>query len=201
MIPFNLNDRIARWTVAIDVALVRPGAIAPRYANGPNLDNALDLFLAQDLVVRPGETVVAPLGIKLNIPLGYGLFILPRSGVSKKTDVRIANAPGLIDHGYKDEVGVLVWNKGEDSLLCRAGERIAQACLIETPEILVRVVPEDQINGEDRGGVGGVQDNELLHAPDRQAQIATFTTVAVGRYLQRWQQSGTASACTFTKEP
>ena len=152
---FNLDDRIARWAVALDVALVRPGAIAPRYANGPNLDNALDLFLAQDLTVRPGETVVAPLGIKLNIPVGYGLFILPRSGVSRKTDVRIANAPGLIDHGYKDEVGVLVWNKGEDSLLCRAGERIAQACLIETPEILVRVVPEDQIKGEDRGGGWG----------------------------------------------
>ena len=44
------------------------------------------------------------------IPEGYAVLIQPRSGQSAKTKLRIANTPGLIDAGYRDEIGVIIEN-------------------------------------------------------------------------------------------
>lgn len=138
--------------VVLQAVRLHPNAIVPRYANGPHLDNAMDLFVPESVTIRPGDTRVIGTGWKLVAPPGYGLFILPRSGLSLKTDLRIPNSPGLVDHGYRGEFGVLVWNKGDYSIHIKAGERIAQVVAIPLPTMEVLVVDEDQILGEDRGG-------------------------------------------------
>lgn len=137
---------------------VRPGAILPAYANGPHLDNGVDLYVCEDVVIRPGETVPVPTGWKMGVPLGWGLLILPRSGTSLRTTLRIANSPGLIDHGYRDEVQVLVWNAGSADVTVGAGNRIAQAVLVSTPVLVPEEVP--CIGGPNRGGGLGSTGNE-----------------------------------------
>lgn len=139
-------------TYQIPLVRCHKQAIQPRYAHGSGVDNAVDLFACERYVVQPGDTKVVPIGWALKTPPGYGLFVLPRSGASLKTDVRIANAPGLVDHGYRGEVGVLIWNKGDDQIVINPGDRIAQAVLLETPAMMF--VEVDSLDDTPRG-LGG----------------------------------------------
>lgn len=130
---------------------VREGAKLPTYANGPHLDNGVDLYAAEEVIIYPGATVLVPLGWKIGVPLGYALLILPRSGLSLKTPLRVPNAPGLIDHGYRNEVCVIVQNTGTlTTLTIKKGDRVAQGILVNTPALAIEEV--ESIGGDDRGG-------------------------------------------------
>ncbi|EJS63439.1 dUTP diphosphatase [Bacillus cereus] len=78
----------------------------PKYAKSG--DSGFDLVAAEDVVIKPGETKVIPTGLAFEIPPGYEMQIRPRSGMSRKTKLRVAL--GTIDSGYRGEVGVIVDN-------------------------------------------------------------------------------------------
>ena len=86
----------------------REDAKLPSYAHDG--DAGMDLYAAEDVIIEPGKSALVPVGIKMAIPYGYEVQIRPRSGVSLKTPLRIPNAPGTIDCGYRDEVNVIVYN-------------------------------------------------------------------------------------------
>lgn len=94
--------------ITIPIEVCRENAKLPTYAT--NGSAAMDIYSPEEYVIGPGETVVIPTGLKVNIPLGYALLIQPRSGMSRKTKLRVANTPGLIDWDYHDEIGVIVEN-------------------------------------------------------------------------------------------
>ena len=73
-------------------------------------DAGMDIYAREEITIAPGETKIIKTGIKVAIPEGYAILIQPRSGQSVKTKLRIANTPGLIDSGYRDEIGVIVEN-------------------------------------------------------------------------------------------
>lgn len=83
-------------------------AVLPTYAHEG--DAGMDLYSTEDIIIRPGETVLIPTGLKMAIPYGYEVQIRPRSGISLNTPLRIPNAPGTIDCGYRDEVCVIMHN-------------------------------------------------------------------------------------------
>ena len=60
------------------------------------------------------------------IPNNWKVSVRPRRALTAKTNIRIANAPGTIDAGYLDEVGISITNIGEESYMIHAGDRIAQ---------------------------------------------------------------------------
>ena len=62
--------------------------------------------------------------------------MLPRSGLATKHGLTLANAPGLIDAGYRGEVIVAVVNLDrDDPVVIEPGDRIAQLVVIEVPEV------------------------------------------------------------------
>ncbi|MDD2426849.1 MAG: aminotransferase [Eubacteriales bacterium] len=69
-----------------------------------------DLRSSLSLVIEPGETVLIPSGIRLAMPEGLEAQVRPRSGLSLRTSLRIANSPGTIDSDYRDEVCVIAEN-------------------------------------------------------------------------------------------
>jgi dUTP pyrophosphatase len=87
-----------------------------------------------DLVARTSATVAAgggralvPTGVRVAIPEGYAGFVQPRSGLAWRHGVTLANSPGLIDAGYRDEIAVIVINTDpNDAFQIRRGDRIAQ---------------------------------------------------------------------------
>ncbi|NLT11184.1 MAG: aminotransferase [Clostridiaceae bacterium] len=92
----------------IPMILTRPEAQMPQYAHED--DVGMDIYSAEDLFIRPGETVLVGTGLKTAIPDGYEIQIRPRSGLSYHTMLRIPNSPGTIDPGFRDEIKVILCN-------------------------------------------------------------------------------------------
>ena len=94
--------------IEVLVEVCREGVELPDYANFG--DAGMDIYLTEDVIIHPGETVLIPTGIKVALPLGYELQVRPKSGRSLKSKLRIANTPGTIDAGYRDEIGIIADN-------------------------------------------------------------------------------------------
>lgn len=101
-------DGIAKRTINIPIEFCNPEAKMPAYAHAS--DAGMDVYALEEITVNPGETKLIPIGIKVAIPLGYELQVRPKSGRCLKTKLRVANTPGTIDSGYRDEVGVIIEN-------------------------------------------------------------------------------------------
>ena len=113
------------WVDAvIFIEKCRDNARIPSFAH--DFDAGADVYAAEDVEVAPHSTVIVPTGLKMAIPHSWKVSVRPRSGMSAKTNIRIANAPGTIDAGYLDEVGIIVTNIGDEPYHICAGDRIAQ---------------------------------------------------------------------------
>ena len=78
------------------------------------------------IVIRPGERVLVPTGLRLEIPEGYEAQVRPRSGLALKHGLTVLNSPGTIDSDYRGEVKVLLVNLGNVDVTINYGTRIAQ---------------------------------------------------------------------------
>lgn len=116
------TEGIAKRIIQIPIELCHPDAKIPQYANID--DSGLDIYALDDYTIAPGETKLIPTGFKVALPPGYELQVRPKSGRALKTKLRIANTPGTIDAGYRDEVGVIVENVDPPIRAIHFGETI-----------------------------------------------------------------------------
>jgi dUTP pyrophosphatase len=132
---------------------VDPEAVLPERAH-PG-DAGLDLRSAVDIEVGPGERAMVPTGIAVAIPEGYAGLVLPRSGLASAHGLTMANAPGLIDAGYRGEVICAVVNldRSEPVKIAR-GDRIAQLVLVAIPDLDPVWVDELPPSTRGEGGFG-----------------------------------------------
>lgn len=77
---------------------------------------------------------------------------MPRSGLALRSGVTVLNAPGLIDSGYRGEIGVLLVNHGARPVVIQRGERIAQ--LVIQPVARAELVEVRELPGSRRGEGG-----------------------------------------------
>ena len=156
------SNMVSHRVLTIPVEVCRNGAKLPTYATDGSA--AMDIYSPAEYTIGPGECIIIPTGLKINLPIGYALLIQPRSGMSRKTKLRVANTPGLIDSDYHEEIGVIVENidpplkdfeiqqDGEailqgplygSSFTIGKGERFAQMRLVEVP--LVNWLPVESL--------------------------------------------------------
>ncbi len=109
----------------VKIKLLDKGLPLPRYQH-PREDAGLDLMARIDLTIEPGERKLVPTGIALAIPAGFVGYVNPRSGLALKHGVTVLNADGVIDPGYRGEVGVILINHGTQTFSVKRGDRIAQ---------------------------------------------------------------------------
>jgi dUTP pyrophosphatase len=110
-----------------------PDAALPERAH-PG-DAGFDLRSIEDVEVGPGERAMIRTGVAVAIPDGHAGLVLPRSGLASKHGLTLANAPGLIDSGYRGELICSVVNLDpHESVKIARGERIAQLVVVEVPE-------------------------------------------------------------------
>ena len=110
-----------------------PDAVLPERAH-PG-DAGFDLRSIEDVEVGPGERAMVRTGLAVAIPDGHAGLVLPRSGLASKHGLTLANAPGLIDSGYRGELICSVVNLDpHESVKIARGERIAQLVVVEVPE-------------------------------------------------------------------
>jgi dUTP pyrophosphatase len=126
------------------------GASIPFYAT-PGA-SGFDISSMEDYIIFPGETVLVKTGLYFDIPEGYELQIRPRSGVSFKTGLRVANSPGTIDADYRGEVKVIMCNQGSNIEKISKGDRIAQGVFAEVPK--ATFILDEQLSETERGAGG-----------------------------------------------
>ena len=105
-----------------------PAAVIPAAAHEG--DAGLDLTAVSTHVLAPGGRAAVKTGLAVEIPPGHAGLVLPRSGLAAKHGIGLANAPGLIDAGYRGEIQVLLLNAGEDEFRVEPGMRIAQLMVV-----------------------------------------------------------------------
>jgi dUTP pyrophosphatase len=116
-------------------------------------DAGLDLCSTIDVEILPGERAMVPTGLSVAIPDGHAGLVLPRSGLASRQGLTLANAPGLIDSGYRGEVTCAVVNLDRDQAVkIRRGDRIAQLVVVALPQILPSWV--DELPPSTRGEAG-----------------------------------------------
>lgn len=178
MLFLNLNvmaaaEGIAKRIINIPIELCHPNAKMPAYAH--LTDAGMDIYALEDITIAPGETVLIPTGIKVALPAGYELQVRPKSGRCLKTKLRVANTPGTIDAGYRDEIGVIIDNidapirkihipdnnrpltigdiEFGQSYTIGKGEKFAQLVLSEVPKVAwYQVDSVTNAEGENRNG-------------------------------------------------
>jgi dUTP pyrophosphatase len=162
-----------REEIEVFVEVLEEEIELPTYAHDD--DSGMDVRASEDIIINPNETVIVPTGLKVAIPDGFEIQVRPRSGVSLKTPLRIANSIGTIDAGYRNEMGVIITNtsnknddfatinhftidaKGNKSGIyeIKKGDRIALLVLQRVPKIKWNKVDSVQDIGTDRlGGFG-----------------------------------------------
>lgn len=136
----------------IEIEIVRLDTDLPLPQRARDDDAGLDLVARERLVLAAGGgRVVVPTGIAIAIPPGYGGFLLPRSGLALRHGITLANAPGLVDAGYRDEVKVALINTDPAAdYIVERGDRIAQLVVLRVPQISWTEVAA--LDGDNRGG-------------------------------------------------
>lgn len=105
------------------------------------------------LRLEPGSRALIPTGLFTAIPEGYEIQVRPRSGLSLKQGLTCANCVGTIDADYRNEIGVIIINLGQNTAWIEDGERIAQFVLNKVERIDWNVV-ESLDKTERNGGFG-----------------------------------------------
>lgn len=140
----------------LDVPLVRIDTDLPVPSYARDGDAGADLYAREGAVVKAGGgRALIPTGVRLALPEGYAGFVQPRSGLALRHGVTLANSPGLIDSGYRDELAVIVINTDPrvDFEILR-GDRIAQLVVQRVERASFVEVLELPSSERGRGGFG-----------------------------------------------
>ena len=113
-------------------------------------DAAIDLRSAEEGVLSPGEKKVFKTGLAFAIPKGYAGLIWDRSGLAAKHSIH--TMAGVIDAGYRGEVGVVMINLGKESFTVEKGMRIAQ--MLFHPILNVKLQESEELDDTTRGEGG-----------------------------------------------
>ena len=127
----------------------------------------------EEFEIAPGDRLLVPTGLIFKIELlhtietfadisavdqplqNYSIRLHPRSGLSLKRGLVLANSEGIVDVDYQEEVFVLLTNISEVSQRIKKGDRIAQAEIVcNEPTKFVVVSKRPEKHSERSGGFG-----------------------------------------------
>lgn len=113
-------------------------------------DAAVDLRSSMDISLKPGEKQIVKTGIKMAVPKGYAGLIWDRSGMAAKYSIH--TMAGVIDSGYRGEVGIVMINLGTEEFFIEKGMRIAQ--ILIQPVLNTDIIEVEDLDKTDRGEGG-----------------------------------------------
>jgi dUTP diphosphatase len=142
-----MRVRIQRLPAARDLPLPAHGS--PGSA-GFDLRAAID----DEVVLRPGERLLVPTGLVLEIPPGWEGQVRPRSGLALRHGIGVVNAPGTLDSDYRGEVAAILINLGESPFSLRRGDRIAQLVISRVEAVEWEEAEALAESGRGGGGFG-----------------------------------------------
>lgn len=142
-----------------------PRAVVPARSTAGAAGYDMCACLEVPVTIYPGETVMIPTGIAMEIPLGVAGLIFPRSGMATKRGLAPANKVAVIDPDYRGEIFIALLNHGKVHQVIQPGDRIAQMLFVPyfAPELEEVEVLTDTKRGA--GGFGSTGINVVVETP------------------------------------
>ena len=113
-------------------------------------DAGMDFFFAPETekptLIEPGQSAVLQTGLKVEVPRGYMLQIMNKSGVASKRS--LLTGACVVDHGYTGEIFINLHNVGREVQIIAPGTKLAQGVFIQVESFGLELVEEDNIYGE-----------------------------------------------------
>ena len=127
--------------------------LLPKYAHGVE-DAGCDLKanIPKSITIEPWKSVWVGTGVHLAIPEGMFALQAPRSGLSCNHGITLANAPGIINPGYRGEIRCKLVNLSDEPYTVYPLERIAQ--LVFLPFVNAVFTEVDSLPESSRGEDG-----------------------------------------------
>lgn len=107
----------------------------PEYATSGSAGMDLRANIDGHICLHPGERILFPTGISIQLDPGYEAQIRPRSGLAFKKGVTVLNTPGTIDSDYTGEIKVILVNLSNENVDIAPGDRIAQMVIAKYEKI------------------------------------------------------------------
>lgn len=116
-----------------------------------------DFISFLDIVIKPGEMVKIPTGVKISLEDGEFLGIFVRSSMGFKYNVRMCNQVGIIDGDYynnqdnEGHIWIKLQNEGDKEYIIKKGDAFAQGIIMK-----YFVCDDDDTMSERIGGIGSI---------------------------------------------
>ena len=108
--------------------------------------------LDEGISLQPMQRMLIKTGLFLEMDPSIECQIRPRSGLALKKGLTVLNTPGTVDADYRGEVGVILINLSDESVMIEDGERIAQ--MVFCPVQKVTLTEVEVLNDSARGAGG-----------------------------------------------
>lgn len=105
----------------------------------------IDLFIPEDFThqfIRPGDSILIPAGLKVNVPKDHVFIMMNKSGVATKKRLDVGAC--VIDEDYQGEIHIHLINVGNESTSLSPGEKIAQCLLMPVVYADVEIVESEE---------------------------------------------------------
>ena len=132
----------------LKIAKLTPHACIP--TRGSAEAAGLDLYSAYDYIISPKSKELCKTDIQIACPEGCYARVAPRSGLTHKKFIDVG--AGVIDKDYRGNVGVILFNFGDEPFEVKKGDRIAQLIL---ERIYLPQIEECESLTETERGAGG----------------------------------------------
>ena len=142
--------------VHIGVMLCREEAQLPVVTSG---NAGIDLrVLTQNgepsIMILPNESYIFNTGIKMNIPEGYYIEVVPRSSTGIKKHLRLMNTCGILDSSWKGETLVAAHNFGKEPVFVENNERLCQMIIHRVHDVRIEQVSDVGTSDRGENGIG-----------------------------------------------
>lgn len=115
-------------------------------------DYGYDLRSRVNRIIPPNKTQVVPTNTIFQLPPGIRMDIRGRSGMNSRGHFTIL---GLIDYGYRNEIGAVIFNSSQEPFEIYTGDRVAQFVLSKAVDCFLDKVPSAQIETDTDRGLKG----------------------------------------------
>ncbi len=116
-------------------------------------DAAFDVYANDTHVLLSRAIRKFGTGLIVSVPIGSVIMVLSRSGLATDYGVVVVNSPGLVDPGYRGELGVSLMNLGPNRYTVAKGDRIAQLMVVNYMQ--AGIMEGDLHEPPDARGAGG----------------------------------------------
>ena len=126
-----------------------------RYATDGSAGLDLRASIDEPFKLYPKQRKLIKTGVAVHInDTGIVGFITSRSGLNLKHGVRVSQGVGTIDSDYQDELGVILYNDGDEIYTVEPYERIAQIVFMPVYQMQISLVDDFDSDNNRGGGFG-----------------------------------------------